>query len=137
MTKYQAILLMGGSGNRFKANQNKALIKIGNNYLFNHSLKVFLNDEDCDKVFLGVNKDDYDFLNEIIKSDKVVLIEGGSTRFETVKNCLKHATMDVVVHDSARPIITLDDLRIIVKQLDFYDSVCYYEKCIDFGILWF
>ena len=131
MTNYQAILLMGGSGNRFKANQNKALIKIGNDYLFNHSLKVFLSDEACDKIFLGINKNDLEFLKEIVKSDKVVFVEGGLTRFETVKNCLKHATMDVIVHDSARPMITVDDLRIIVKQLDFYDCVCYYEKCID------
>ena len=131
MTNYQAILLMGGSGNRFKASTNKALIKIGNDFLFNHSLKVFLSDDACDKVFLGVNKNDIDYLKEIVKSEKVVFVEGGVTRFETVKNCLKHATMNVVVHDSARPIITLDDLRIIVKQLDFYDSVCYYEKCTD------
>ena len=121
MTNYQAILLMGGSGSRFKSNQNKALIKIGNDYLFNHSLKVFLSDEACDKIFLGINKNDLELLKEIVKSDKVVFVEGGLTRFETVKNCLKHATMDVIVHDSARPIVTVDDLRIIVKQLDFLD----------------
>lgn len=131
MTKYQAILLMAGSGTRFSKNENKALLKIGNDYLFNHSLKVFLNDNLCDKIFLGINPADYEFIKPLVNDEKITIINGGLTRFETVKNCLKEASMDVIIHDAARPILNIDDIRLIQEELIQHDAVCYYEKCVD------
>ena len=122
---------MAGTGSRYQGNINKALVKVGNDYLFNHSLKVFLADPNCDRIFLGVNINDLEHLSEIITSNKVEFIKGGATRFQTVKNCLKHATENVLIHDAARPIINIEDIQIIVNQLNYYDAVCYYEKCID------
>ena len=131
MINYQTILLMAGSGTRFDNNQNKTLIKVANDYLFNHSLKVFIDDTKCEKIYLVVSKNDYDDVRQIIKNEKVEIIIGGNTRLESVKNGLNHVTNNVLIHDAARPILNQEDVDLILKELEENDAVTYYEKCID------
>ena len=131
MNNYQAILLMAGSGQRFNDSQNKALIKVANDYLFNHSLKVFIKDTKCEKIYLVVNNNDLEEVRKIIENEKVEVIIGGSTRLESVKNALKYVTNQVLIHDAARPILNQEDIDLMLNELEKYDAVTYYEKCID------
>lgn len=131
MNNYQAILLMAGSGQRFNDSQNKALIKVASDYLFNHSLKVFIKDTKCEKIYLVVNNNDLEEVKKIIENEKVEFIIGGLTRLESVKNALKHVTNQVLIHDAARPILNQEDIDLILNELEEYDAVTYYEKCID------
>lgn len=131
MNNYQAILLMAGSGQRFNDSQNKALIKVANDYLFNHSLKVFIKDAKCEKIYLVVNNNDLKEVKKIIDNEKVEVIIGGSTRLESVKNALKYVTNQVLIHDAARPILNQEDIDLMLNELEKYDAVTYYEKCID------
>ncbi len=131
MNNYQAILLMAGSGQRFNDSQNKTLIKVANDYLFNHSLKVFLNDTKCEEIYLVVNNNDLEEVKQIVKNEKIRFIIGGSTRLESVKNALKYVTKQVLIHDAARSILNQEDIDLMLKELETYDAVTYYEKCID------
>jgi len=131
MNNYQAILLMAGSGQRFNDSQNKTLIKVANDYLFNHSLKVFIKDTKCEKIYLVVNNNDLEEVKKIIENEKVEVIIGGLTRLESVKNALKHVTNQVLIHDAARPILNQEDIDLMLNELEKYDAVTYYEKCID------
>lgn len=131
MNNYQAILLMAGSGQRFNDSQNKTLIKVANDYLFNHSLKVFIKDTKCEKIYLVVNNNDLEEVRKIIDNEKVEFIIGGLTRLESVKNALKHVTNQVLIHDAARPILNQEDIDLMLNELEKYDAVTYYEKCID------
>lgn len=131
MNNYQAILLMAGSGQRFNDSQNKALIKVANDYLFNHSLKVFIKDTKCEKIYLVVNNNDLEEVRKIIDNEKVEFIIGGLTRLESVKNALKYVTNQVLIHDAARPILNQEDIDLMLNELEKYDAVTYYEKCID------
>ena len=131
MNNYQAILLMAGSGQRFNDSQNKALIKVANDYLFNHSLKVFIKDTKCEKIYLVVNNNDLEEVKQIIENEKVEVIIGGLTRLESVKNALKYVTNQVLIHDAARPILNQEDIDLMLNELEKYDAVTYYEKCID------
>lgn len=131
MNNYQAILLMAGSGQRFNDSQNKTLIKVANDYLFNHSLKVFIKDTKCEKIYLVVNNNDLEEVRKIIDNEKVEFIIGGSIRLESVKNALKKATNQVLIHDAARPILNQEDIDLMLNELECFDAVTYYEKCID------
>lgn len=131
MNNYQAILLMAGSGQRFNDSQNKTLIKVANDYLFNHSLKVFIKDTKCEKIYLVVNNNDLEEVRKIIDNEKVEFIIGGLTRLESVKNSLKYVTNQVLIHDAARPILNQEDIDLMLNELEKYDAVTYYEKCID------
>lgn len=131
MNNYQAILLMAGSGQRFNDSQNKTLIKVANDYLFNHSLKVFIKDTKCEKIYLVVNNNDLEEVKKIIENEKVEFIIGGLTRLESVKNALKYVTNQVLIHDAARPILNQEDIDLMLNELEKYDAVTYYEKCID------
>ena len=131
MNNYQAILLMAGSGQRFNDSQNKTLIKVANDYLFNHSLKVFIKDTKCEKIYLVVNNNDLEEVRKIIDNEKVEFIIGGLTRLESVKNALKYVTNQVLIHDAARPILNQEDIDLMLNELEKYDAVTYYEKCID------
>ena len=131
MNNYQAILLMAGSGQRFNDSHNKALIKVANDYLFNHSLKVFIKDTKCEKIYLVVNNNDLEEVKKIIENKKVEFIIGGLTRLESVKNALKYVTNQVLIHDAARPILNQEDIDLMLNELEEYDAVTYYEKCID------
>ena len=131
MTNYQAILLMAGSGSRYGLEQNKALIKVANDYLFNHSLKLFINDQNCETIYLVINKSDLEEIKYIVKNNKIKFVIGGKTRLESVKNALAQVTSDVIIHDAARPILNIEDISLLLKELENSDAVTYYEKCID------
>lgn len=52
-----------------------------------------------------------------------MLVDGGTTRRDSVRNCLDHVGTDrVVVHDAARPLLGTDLVRAVVTALDEADA---------------
>lgn len=121
MEKLAAILLMGGSSQRFGGSQNKLLCLLKGKPVFTYSLDVIAHYKHFDKVIVVVNKDIKEDVEAYVnrKLLNVEVIEGGLTRQESVEAALygMHLSTDyiVVIHDAARPLIDNETIERLVE----------------------
>ena len=112
-------ILAGGSGTRFgKTKLPKQFLKLGEKPIIVHTIDQFLQNPKIDKILVTVNKKWMNHTEDLIKKfypkdiNKIIVIEGGKTRNETILNgCLYAKENDsekalVVTHDAVRPFIT-------------------------------
>lgn len=119
-----AIILAAGQGKRMGRSTKKQFLKIKNKYLLEYSLNTYLKLKFIDKIILVTN------LNDIPKSlikkyaGKVIFIEGGSERYESVYNALDFIDKIlniqdgfVFIQDSARCFTHKKDIERVYKDL--------------------
>lgn len=111
MKKY-VIIVAGGSGSRMNANIPKQFIPIAGKPILMHTIFAFHDYLPQIKIVLVLPKihisswnklcDEYNF------SIQHEIIEGGKTRFHSVKNGLERIPKDciVAIHDGARPLVS-------------------------------
>lgn len=113
--KYDAILLVAGSGTRMQSKGNKVVLPLGDKPVFLYSLECFLGDQDCETVIL-VGKPEERSLFEPYLSKRVRFVTGGKERQDSVYQGIMVAHADfVMIHDGARPFVTPDDLSRLKK----------------------
>ena len=109
------VILAAGNGTRIGGEIPKQFLVFNGKELFIHSLLTFTNCKDIDEVVLVVN-DSYikNYLNIVKKygiSKKIVLINGGKNRQDSVHNAINYISENeenaiVLVHDAARPYVS-------------------------------
>ena len=104
-----AIIPCGGVGSRTGLDYNKIFYKIDGEEVILKTLRPFLAIDDITKVIVVYNKADRERLETLTRDmPKVVLVEGGATRSESVRNGLMAVDNDadtVTIHDGASPYI--------------------------------
>jgi 2-C-methyl-D-erythritol 4-phosphate cytidylyltransferase/2-C-methyl-D-erythritol 2,4-cyclodiphosphate synthase len=97
---------MAGSGTRLGLDINKMMYKVNNKRLYQYPLEKFLS-LGLD-VILVTNETDYNTVLEETKGIKnLIVVKGGKTRNESVKNALVHVkTKRVMIHDAARVLVS-------------------------------
>jgi len=124
---FHAMILSAGSGKRMGTKEKKQFLMVGDKCVFLHSLLTFAKIREIKRLLLVYNKDDYQRYKIIIDkeelSDRVVLIEGGEERKDSVQNGLKYLMENadkndvVLIHDAARPLIDIADIRNLMNVL--------------------
>lgn len=124
-------IVAGGTGTRmkiegavsFKASLPdipKQFLPIKDKPIIYYSIKKFLEVSKIDRVIVGVHKDYYDYMNEIIdahfynRKDDILVVIGGNDRNRTLMNMIdainsKFGSYDddiIVTHDAVRPFVT-------------------------------
>ncbi|WP_405345357.1 2-C-methyl-D-erythritol 4-phosphate cytidylyltransferase [Ruminococcus sp.] len=124
-----AVILAGGTGSRMgSTDMPKQFLEIKGKPILNHTVEKFLPNPKFEKIIVLSPKAWLGHTKEIIrkytgKSDKIVVIEGGSTRNETIMNAIRYIDgqygLDddtvIVTHDSVRPFLTH---RIIEENIE-------------------
>lgn len=116
-------IVAGGVGNRMNlSGLPKQFLPLGESKkpVIIHTLEKFLMCDKFDYIYLGVHKDWTQYAEELIekynlKSEKVVVVTGGSDRNATIFNIIdaieKHHSVNdgdiIVTHDAVRPFLTL------------------------------
>lgn len=115
--KYDAIVVAAGKGNRANLGYNKTFFKMPNNKtVLENSCHLFLEDQDCENLIVVTNKDLFD---AVIKNDKIIVVEGGKERKDSVYNGLQKVKNEyVLVHDAARPFLHKDALSAIKQKVE-------------------
>lgn len=130
--KYDAIVLAAGSGSRSGLSYNKVFYKLNDKTVIENSLKLFINDNDCEKVILVISESEYDDFINLNLSSKVVFAYGGQERFNSVENGLSKVSSEyVLIHDGARPYLSKDDLDKLKAALYNYNAALLMVKSID------
>ena len=115
-----AVILAGGTGSRMgSTDMPKQFLEIKGKPILNHTVEKFLPNPKFEKIIVLSPKAWLGHTREIIrkytgKSDRIVVIEGGATRNETIMNAIRYIDgqygLDddtvIVTHDSVRPFLT-------------------------------
>jgi len=120
--KYSALIVAAGAGKRMNLGYNKVYHKLEDgDRIIDKTIKTFKEDDDCKQIIVVTNKDNFYQLKDYY-SGEFILVEGGSTRSESVFNGLKAVSQEYVfVHDGARCYLNnnnLSDLKTCLKKED-------------------
>lgn len=122
MKKINVIIVMAGFGARLELDYNKALYEINQIPLFMYSVNKFSQLTNLNELYLVVNENDFDIVKNIIEQNNInaTLVVGGRTRSESVKNGIRATDLDhdVVIHDAARPLTSIDDIYTLIEKTD-------------------
>ena len=125
-----AAILAGGIGNRMgNVKKPKQYLLLGNKPIIIHTLEKFFINDKFEKIIVLCPKSwikhTLDLVNKYIgKTDRIVVIEGGEVRNETIMNAVEFIEENyeiddgsvIVTHDSVRPFLTH---RIIEENIEF------------------
>ena len=122
------IILAGGSGERLKSvTRDKTTLRIGGGRLINWSVSTFTRSEifsDLIMVYRDYEQENmlHEELNSQVKhSLHKTWVQGGARRQDSVLNALeavREGTDYVFIHDGARPFVTENDLRNLLKAVE-------------------
>jgi 2-C-methyl-D-erythritol 4-phosphate cytidylyltransferase len=135
MTKKYAIIVAGGSGSRMKASVPKQFLPLGNKPILVHTIEKFLQIHDL-SIILALPADAIAYWQKsctLYFSDlsRLSVVEGGKTRFQSVKNALfsiEEKVGLVAVHDGVRPFVTTE---IIEKSFELASQNSTAVVCVD------
>lgn len=124
--KITAIVLAGGAGTRAGFPKNKLLIKTGALTPLELSVSAFLREDISEIVVVLSPIDKAEGERLLGHIPNLVLVQGGETRTQSVKNALAAATGDIVlIHDGARPFVTDKIISDCIESvLDFGTGIC-------------
>ncbi len=123
-----AAMLAGGIGSRLKQKKPKQFVNIDNKPILVHSVEKFLKVKEFDKVIVSSPKECITKTKELMdkffpQNDKIVIIEGGSTRNQTILNSIQYMKNQNCEEDSI--LVTHDASRIFVSEKMIEDSIKY------------
>ena len=129
--KINAIITAGGTSSRF-GNKNKLLELINGKEVIKYTVDAFRY-SNVDEIIICANLSIMEELKEIFKDyEKVKIIEGGTTRQQSVYNGLLADKCDyVVIHDGARPIISTELINICIEMVKEQKALTVVTKTID------
>lgn len=125
---YCAIILAAGKGHRFSKTVQKQYTVLDNELIINYSLKIFSEIKPIKKIILVINKPQFSkFKNQVYKSKKITIIEGGKDRKDSVFLALSKLNRNnykkVLIHDAARPFLKKKLINKIIKFSRKNDAV--------------
>jgi 2-C-methyl-D-erythritol 4-phosphate cytidylyltransferase len=109
-----ALIVAGGKGTRIKSSLPKQFLELCGLPILMHTLNAFYRYDDRLQVILVLPESDFATWNSLCEqyhfNQKITLVKGGDTRFQSVKNGLQAIAGDglVAIHDGVRPLISED-----------------------------
>ena len=136
--KLIAIIPAAGIGQRFGKNRPKQYEYLDGRTVIEASVQPFLDCNSVAKIIIPVSESDpYISKQSFFNHPKIILIEGGKTRAESVRNALSLSEVKkfdyVITHDAARPNINEVDIINIYNEIKRSNSDCsiFYIPIVD------
>ena len=126
--KVTAIILVAGNSTRFGQNRNKNFEKINGKAVLYYSLKAFDKNKYVDNIIIAAKEEEISKVKDIIKQENIAksikIVIGGSTRKQSVYNCIKDVNSDIVIiHDGARPMIKQEYINKCIENMDKFKGI--------------
>lgn len=116
MQKY-VVIVAGGKGERMKADKPKQFLSIGNRPILMHTIEAFRKYSSDISIIITLPQAHFsrwkDLCEKYSFSIPHTLIEGGETRYHSVKNGLSLVPDGalVAIHDGVRPFVNIDTIK--------------------------
>lgn len=123
------IIVAGGRGSRMGAQQPKQFMEILGKPIILQTIDQFINYNNKIELIIGLPKAHFDTWDNLCKKYNFdyshTIVQGGTTRFETVKNCLKKVKNKslIAIHDSVRPCIPIKTISTAFKAAEKHGAV--------------
>jgi 2-C-methyl-D-erythritol 4-phosphate cytidylyltransferase len=129
---YSVIIAAGGSGTRMGLPYNKLFHPLNDGRtILEHTIKIFIDDARCQQIIIATNAADLSRMMNM-NTGRVVLVNGGQTRQESVYKGLMAANEEVVlIHDGARPWLTKNSLDALLEVMATEDAAILALKAIE------
>lgn len=125
MAKVGVVIPAAGQGRRMGASTNKQFLTLAGRPLLAHTVETFQTSSHIAEIVIVGSADDIPLIQRMVSEyrlDKVVQIPiGGAQRQQSVYagvQALSSAIQRVVVHDGARPLLTLADLNRFLEETE-------------------
>lgn len=131
-----AEILAGGQGKRMgNTEMPKQFLMLGSKPIIIHTIEQFIINRKVDRIIVCVPKDwishTRDIIEKYLPGKEVEIIEGGSTRNETIMNGCRYiekkygVTDDdiIVTHDAVRPFVTTKIIDDNIDGINGYDAI--------------
>jgi 2-C-methyl-D-erythritol 4-phosphate cytidylyltransferase len=106
-----AVIVAGGVGSRMNQSMPKQFLLLLNKPIIYYTIQTFLKAYNDITIVIVIHKDYIRELEEIVKEfkHKIIITEGGATRFHSVKNGLQFVQENsiVFVHDAVRCLLSV------------------------------
>lgn len=124
-------LLAGGIGQRLECGKPKQFLEIGGKPILAHSIEKFLKVDDIDKIIISSPPKYIDKTKDLVKeyfnnNSKLIIIEGGKERSDTILNSIRWTLDNGADEDSI--MVTHDAARIFVTPKLIKDSIKYAKE---------
>lgn len=129
-------IMAAGIGSRIKSIQvPKQFAILGGKPIIVRVLETFLSVSEIDKILVAINIDWKDYYIELINKysldiNKIELVSGGQTRFESLVNLVKETKKYdneedsiILTHDCARVFVTKDIIYKNIEKIKDYDII--------------
>ena len=118
--KIFAVILAGGIGSRMgNADTPKQFLTLGNKPILIHTIEKFVINNEIDKIIVLTPQNFINHTKHLIEeyipnNDNIIVLEGGETRNDTLKNSIDYINENydvdddsiIITHDSVRPFVT-------------------------------
>jgi len=134
--KVTAIILAAGNSARFGRNRNKNFEEIKGKTILAYSINAFNKNMYIDDIILAIKENEIQDIKNIISKELLTknmnIIIGGSTRQESVYNCIMSTNSDIVIiHDGARPLIKQEYINKCIENINEFKGVTIGTKAKD------
>lgn len=123
---FDLIIAAGGASTRTKTAKNKLLLPLSGRTVIENSILPFLSFCDLNQIIISAGQDTLAQIKTLTCPlyDKILFIEGGRSRTQSVANALKHVQSKfVLIHDGARPFITPEVIQSVLSGLEKHEAV--------------
>ncbi len=123
-----ALFPAAGKGRRMGGDKNKILMELNGIPIILHTLRRFAECRSVDYFVVIVGKNEVDEINHILEDEELPpykIVIGGSERQYSVANGLKalpENTDVVLIHDAARPFVTVDTIERVIDAVKTYGA---------------
>jgi 2-C-methyl-D-erythritol 4-phosphate cytidylyltransferase len=111
------IIVAGGSGSRMQSDLPKQFLPLHDKVILLHTIDRFLSYNPDIRIIICCPKDFLNYTKELLSKHQypntIEVVEGGATRFHSVKNGLnviENMSSLVGVHDAARPLVSKETI---------------------------
>ena len=123
-SKFYAIIVAGGSGTRMGSSTPKQFLELGGRAILQRSIEKFISAVPDVRIVTVLPKDYIktwkEYCLKVGFSFTQMIVEGGITRFHSVKNALEKIPEGaiVAVHDGVRPLVTEELIRSMLMMME-------------------
>ncbi|AFM39532.1 2-C-methyl-D-erythritol 4-phosphate cytidylyltransferase [Desulfosporosinus acidiphilus SJ4] len=129
MANLGIVIPAAGQGKRMGAGCNKQFLQLKGQPILIHAVRVFQMSDYVSEIVIVGAENDLALIKELVdhyKLDKVVSVcQGGAQRQDSVRSgvlALSPAIQRVVVHDGARPLLTLKDFHRFLQEAEGFSA---------------
>lgn len=130
-----AIVLAGGSGQRFGADRPKQFVRIGGRTVLEHSLAAFEQSPHIDAILIVSHPQHLDEVHQLLPSSQhpklLTIVAGGAERQDSTLNALRALTqitdspleqIRILIHDAVRPAVSQSIIERVCTALHTHQA---------------